>query len=89
MKKTMTLSVLMLALLLPTAAAVADSTIEKNTRELHPTLNQGLDRDRAAYRARILEAKRLEEEARRSGAGLDRKRSEMRAEKLAERRHQL
>lgn len=89
MKKTMTLSIFMLALLLPAAAAIADSTIEQSTQELHPTLNQGLDRDRATYRARVLEAKRLQEEARRSGAGLDRERAEMRAEKLAERRHQL
>lgn len=49
-------------------------------------LEQGLDRDRAAHRAEILEQKRKEEEAKRKGAGLDRERARQRAEHMDEKR---
>lgn len=87
-KINMTLSALILALLLPAGAAMAEGSLVTSDRGLHPTLEQGLDRDRAAHRALMLEERRVEEDSRRAGAGLDRDRAEMRAEKMAERRHQ-
>lgn len=52
---------------------------------------QGLVRDRANYRATVLEEQRAEQQAKlelRKGAGLDRERAEMRARTLEERRLQ-
>jgi hypothetical protein len=85
------LSSLLLATLLSlgligTYALADENKAEQTEKELHPTQEPGLDRDRAAYRAKHLEEKRVEEEARRKGAGLDRERARKRAEKLDEQR---
>lgn len=79
--------VVLIAALALAALPVVGANAAERPQTVNFSQDQGLDRDRAAYRARALEERRLEEEARRKGAGLDRERAEMRASKMAERRN--
>ncbi len=69
-------------------AELPDRAADKATEQAAPGLEQGLDRDRATYRAETLEKKRLEKEESSKGAGLDRERARERAQRLEERRQQ-
>ena len=79
------LAVALLSVFATTAIAQADPAPAEAV-EHSPSKEPGLDRDRAAYRAQMLEQKRMEEEERRKGAGLDRDRARQRAERMEERR---
>lgn len=78
----------------PTIALAAESEMsaakaEKMDDDECIRRDQGLIRERAEYRARKLDEKHAEEEAKkelRKGAGLDRDRADERARKLEERR---
>lgn len=78
--------IVLIAALALVALPVANAGAAERSQAISFSQDQGLDRERAAYRARALEERRHEEETLRKGAGLDRERAEMRASKMAERR---
>ncbi len=84
----LTLTTLLVAASLSLGLAHANEAMPKGKTDYQPSLSQGLDRERAAYRAEVLEERRHEQHNKHMGAGLDRTRAQMRADKLEQRRQQ-